>query len=121
MPTHYRLDRDAKAIYIIHSGLMTDAEALRTAQEFAEVELEPGTVMIVDMRAVTQLRLTTEGMLRVIELFRGNPRVTRCAVVAGSDLALGATHMYQALRTDAETEMRAFRDEESALEWLGLS
>ena len=127
MPTTFTRDPDEKAIFVVHSGVMDDVDALETGRVFLDTPVEPGTVLVIDMRPITEFRVTTECLHGLIEAFRGNPRFSRCAVIATSDITFGVSRMYQMLRSDSDSdagtgvEMRVFRESRPAFEWLGLT
>jgi hypothetical protein len=76
----------------------------------------------VDLRAVTYMGVTSNGLRRLMGLFaeadsRGIR--TRCAIVAPEDAVFGVSRMWQLMREDeVAEEMSVFRAMREAEDWL---
>jgi hypothetical protein len=46
---------------------------------------------------------------------------SKIAILVNSDLSFGLSRMHDACRTDKTTQVRTFRDETEAIDWLNLS
>ena len=79
-----------------------------------------GTPELLDMRDVTDVDLTTDQIRSFASIEREGPgRISRMAILTGSEVAFGLSRMFQLLAAEAGYEIKVFRDRDDAIEWLG--
>ena len=80
---------------------------------------------LVDLRPVTRLEVTANGLRSLIRDFQMVFRHTsgrRVAIVAAQDATYGMARMYELLRgVDPPEQIRVFRDYQVAMDWLSDS
>ena len=78
-----------------------------------------GTPELVDLRDVTEMDLTREQIRAIAHVEGQEPgRISRMAILAGSDLGFGLSRMFQVLADEASYEIKVFRDIDGAKTWL---
>jgi hypothetical protein len=100
------------------SGLLDDESLLAYVRAvIADAAYDTAVADLFDARAVTDVRLTTDGLRTVAAIIQQSRRSSaRVAVVAESPAMFGMARMFQLLRDDIEVAV--FRDEEAALGWV---
>jgi hypothetical protein len=106
---------------VIDDRLLSDAyRHLLAAPGF-----DPGLPDLVDLRAVTRLEVTSNGLRHLIADFQLAYRHTarrRVAIVAIDNATYGMARMYELLRgVDPPEVIQVFRDHAAAMAWLGRS
>lgn len=125
MPIRTHIDR-AQGIVVFHCHGLVDDDHLVGAWErvFVDPEYEPGMNELVDVRGITELKVTPTGIERLIATVENMevalPSRYRTAVVADQDAAFGMSRMYELLRRDGRENVRVFRRFEEAARWLGI-
>ena len=88
----------------------------------ASPDYDAGADDLVDLRGVTHLGVTSEGLRGIMELFAPIDDLgiaTRLAIVAPNDAVYGVSRMYEMLRGDGvPEEISVFRDVDEAMRWL---
>ena len=121
MPISFTFDADLKCAISTYSGVVDDAEILAHARRLvSDAAIPDGVTSLLDFRAVTEFRVTTDCIHEVVATIQEHPRFTKGAFVADDDLVFGMSRMYQMLREGSPVEHRVFRDLDEALAWLGL-
>ena len=78
-----------------------------------------GTPELVDMRDVTEIDITAEEIRSIATVERQGPgRISRMAILTGSDIGFGLSRMFQLLADQASYEIKVFRESDDAIEWL---
>ena len=121
MPLTYRVNADERLIVTTATGTLTDRDIMDHKQALVDdPHVEPGMAELTDVRGVTELAVTPDG----IRMFTSFDRVHasdagRLAIVASEDFMFGMARMYQMRGTD--DSVGVFRSVEDARAWLGLS
>ncbi|MFC1575068.1 hypothetical protein ACFL5A_00275 [Gemmatimonadota bacterium] len=120
MPVTYRIESGVGLVLTTASGTVTDDEALRhQAALSADPGFRPDLRQLVLFTEATAFFLTTEGVKRLASTDPFSVG-SRRAFVADQDLQFGIARMYQAMTEGTGAELRVFRDEAEARNWLGL-
>ena len=125
MPISYRIDPARNLIFTTASGILTDDDILELKRRLtADPEFNADMRELSDVRAVTDLRVTTQGVRRMVALdSMHSSRLDgyRLAIVAGEDAIFGMARMYQMLTEDNVPHVAVFRDPDTATRWLGIA
>jgi hypothetical protein len=114
MPVQYFIDRKARLVTTVFSGIFTDSDIWHLIDLLRkDPEYDPDFDELIDCRAVVENRVSAATLSAV----RSSPKPRR-AVVASSDKNYGIGRMFQALQTNQQIEV--FRTLEEARKWLGL-
>ena len=97
---------------VTDDDLMAHRAAIRSDPDF-----EPDFRHLVDLRGVTKMSITADGLGRLLPGSFCGPGARR-ALVALRDVDYGMARMHQ--MAAGPTEKRVFRDMDEALRWLGL-
>jgi hypothetical protein len=122
MPCRYVIDKKRRLVITTGEGCVTAAEikALRT-QALGDPDFDREFDEVVDFRAVTKIDLTSEEarQLAGTEVFSPDSKI---ALVANSPAIFGTERMYATYNEMSRTasQVCAFYDLPSALEWLGV-
>ena len=118
MPASFTIDPERRLVLSRGWGVLVDDDlrgtqrGLRAAPEFA-----PDFRQLWDFTAVTQVRVTGEG-LRGLALQSPFRRDARRAIVVASDVAFGMVRMYELVSDRDSRYFRIFRDVATAMQWL---
>lgn len=112
----YRFDRERKLLMVRFSGVVRFSD-------FGEgiPDVPAGTLELIDARGAStdltssQVRQLAERDLKVPE-----DKISRLAILADTDVGFGLGRMYQTLSEGMGTEVKVFRDERAARDWLGI-
>jgi len=119
MPITYDLDSSTDVIVTRMTGVLTDDQVLAHMKALrADPRMHPGVRQLVDVRDVTDFKVTPEGIRMFTSLGRATPTGHRLAIVAVEDVTFGMARMYQMSRSDERVGV--FRTMEEARDWLGL-
>jgi hypothetical protein len=120
MPGSYVIDVPRLVVFSRGWGVLTDDELISHAKTLrADPRLAPGFRQVADFRHLSEVRVTSDG---VITVARHNPfpRDARRGIVVPSDGTYGLARMFQ-IYIEAESEhLGIFRALGPALEWVGL-
>ena len=107
------------------TGVLTDDELMEHKRKLhADPEFSRGMVELSDVRNISRLSVTTEGIGRFVmqdaqdaELFKDY----KLAIVVSRDLVFGMGRMYEMMTSENIPNVRIFREMSQARDWLGLS
>ena len=124
MPLSYTIDNNRDVILTVASGILTDDELLEHKRKLRiDPLLKTGMVELTDLRKITELAVTPEGIKRFVaqdqqdaELFKGY----KLAIVVNQDFAFGMGRMYEMMTAANLPDVRIFRDMNEARLWLAL-
>jgi hypothetical protein len=120
MPITYRVDAGEALVLTTATGTLTDQDILAHKKALLEdPSVVPGMAELSDVRAMTDLSVTPDGVRMFTSFDRANaPATDRLAIVASQDFTFGTARMYQ--MGGAEDNVGVFRTVEEARDWLGL-
>lgn len=122
MPISYRIDPQRNLIFTTATGILTDDDILELKRQLtADPEFKPGMRELSDVRAVTDLRVTTQGVRRMVNQDAKQSSTLdeyRLAIVAGSGEVFGMARMYQMLTENNLPHVAVFRDYDTAARWI---
>ncbi|HET9952076.1 MAG TPA: hypothetical protein VFS09_09805 [Candidatus Eisenbacteria bacterium] len=120
MPINYRIDAPREIVIVVGAGILT-AEEIRKeqAQMNRETDLAPHFNQLIDLKEVTELRLSVED---VRQLSYGSPfrEGSRRVIVVDRPEDYGLARVFQALTEPHGAELRVSYDLAEALRWLGM-
>lgn len=112
----YRYDPERKLLLGKISGVLRAADF---GDSIPDVPI--GTLELLDARGAEKAELSSSEVRELAERdMRGPDRISRLALLADTEVGFGLGRMYQTLSESMTTEVRVFRDENAAWEWLGL-
>jgi hypothetical protein len=121
MPINYQIDAARKFVIVVGAGILT-AEEMRKEQERMnrEPDLAPDFNQLIDLKGVTELRLTVED---VRQLSYGSPfrEGSQRAIVVDRPEDYGLARVFQALTEPHGAELRVLYDLAEARRWLGMA
>jgi hypothetical protein len=121
MPSAYVIDSSRRLVLSRSWGVVTGEDVLTLIQAtVTDPHFHPDFSQLVDMRAVTEVEVTTD-FVRLFVAKSNFGAGSRRALVAGSDVVYGMARIYGTLLDGRPGEFRIFRDLQPALEWLGFS
>jgi len=126
MALTYSIKLDGSLILAVARGTVTYQDVLDYVTSLTSDEcIKPGMKELIDLRAADKTEVTSSGLLGVAmftALHKEKLRGTKCAMVAGKDLAFGLAKTYQAYSESEgiEVDRRVFTDFDEACEWLGI-
>ena len=99
MPISYRIDPEHNVILTMASGILTDDDILELKRRLtADPEFKDGMRELSDVRAVTDLRVTTRGVRSMVDQDAKQSSTLhsyKLAIVAGEDAVFGMARMYR--------------------------
>ena len=127
MPITYQIDRERRLVIATGRGVITDAEVFGYQQEVWSQPENSAYDELIDMTGVSHIEFVSpERVAKLANLSSsmdapGSP--SKLAIIVANDLHFGLGRMYQSHREMAKEStktVRVFRNEEAALEWLGV-
>lgn len=131
MPATHYIDDSNKLIHTTWEGEAIDIDIIEAMKKYQKDIQKKSEYLdyneMVSFSGVTGIRITTKGIKRISEIasttdqHRANRKL---AFVARSSLAFGLARMYVIYRDFAahpSKEIRVFKNEDNALEWLKLN
>lgn len=119
MPATFEIDHDARLVRSRAWGVLVDDDLAGTQSGVrADPRFEPDYSQLFDFSAVTEVRVTREGLRALASRSPFGP-ASRRAMVVPDDLAFGMARMYQLLSGRDPEFFRPFRSVEAAMRWLG--
>jgi hypothetical protein len=122
MPLSYRIDPEHSLILTTASGVLTDEHVLAHKKSLtADPDYDPSMKELTDLRAVTELDVTTQGVSAMAGYDRNNPDTEgrhRLALVASEDVVFGMARMYQMTTVESDNRVGGFRTMKEARAWL---
>ena len=120
MPINYQIDPARKFVIVVGSGILT-AEEMRKEQVRMnrEPDLAPDYNQLIDLKEVTELRLTVEDV-RQLSYHSPFREGSRRAIVVDRPEDYGLARVFQALTEPHGAELRVLYDLKEARRWLGM-
>ena len=123
MPISYRIDPERGLVVTTASGILTDDDIIELKRQLAaDPDFKAGMRELSDVRAVTDLQVSTNGVRRMVAMDE-RPASTanrhKLAIVAGTDATFGMARMYQMFTESNQPHVAVFRDYDKARQWLG--
>ena len=120
MPISYRIDAARNLVHTIADGTLTDEDVIgHKLRLAADPAFTPGMLELSDVRAVTQLAVTTAGVRRMVNVDEASGKTPgRLAIVADQSAVFGMARMYQTLGEHGPMRVGVFRTNEEAEKWL---
>lgn len=122
MPITYQIDAARGLVLTTATGDLTDADVLGLkARLLADPGWSPGMRELADVRTISRLEVTAEGVRRMAghdSAVGPAMRAYRLAIVVPRDEVFGVARMYQMLTESAVPHVGVFRDLAKAEEWL---
>ena len=120
MPINYQIDPARKFVIVVGSGILT-AEEMRKEQVRMnrEPDLAPDYNQLIDLKEVTELRLTVEDV-RQLSYHSPFREGSRRAIVVDRPEDYGLARVFQALTEPHGAELRVLYDRQEARRWLGM-
>lgn len=125
MPISYSISAPDNLVATKAEGTLTDADIIDHKERLSvDPDFAPGMLELSDVRDVTSLEVTPEGIRRFTAFDKGNSesdRGHRLAIVASEDFIFGMARMYQMQAPEGDQAgVSVFRSIEEARSWLGL-
>lgn len=118
----YLLDKSESIWKVVFDGTLVPDVLHELAVEVETYERTERSVpnRLLDLRKVDKLDVTSSELIQFATLHRTTrmPSGFKSAYLASNSLQFGFARMVQSLLTNPQNEVRVFRDEEEALEWL---
>ncbi len=123
MPISYRIDPERRVLIADVVGDVDDADLLAYGQALLDdPTVKQAAHELVDLRRVGGNQAVTSAGVKALAQFwiEAYAKISggRLAIIAGSDVSYGLARMYQLYRAEGPDEIRVFRDEVEAWEWL---
>jgi hypothetical protein len=124
MPITYHID-SARNLVVTHAvGVLTDEDVLRHKHRLAaDPDFTAGMCELSDVRGVTDLRITPEGVRAMVSTdvsHASRLQAHKLAIVAAEDVVFGMARMYEVLAERHGPSVGVFRDVLEAARWLGV-
>jgi len=125
MPIHFDFMTDYNLVVCRQVGNIDDQEFLGAYRSlFESGRFDPTMDLVVDLRRADSSNRSQEA----IQEFAGylkkwmqkTDKRSRVAVIAPRDVSFGLARMYEAYADSAHKDFTVFRDEDTAVEWLGI-
>lgn len=121
MPQEYRIDKAQRAVFSRAWGVLTNEDIVGHHERLsADPDFDPSFVQVADFRDVTEVRVTHEGVRRLVALAIFGPRTKRAAVVK-DDLQYGIVRSVQLWRDLPAEIFGIFRDLDEACRFVGVT
>lgn len=125
MPITYHID-PIRNLVITHAvGTLTDEDILTHKRKLAaDSGFRPGMGELSDVRGITDLRVTADGVRAMVEADASqasNLQGYRLAIVAGQDVVFGMARMYELLVERHLPHVNVFRSCLDAARWLNVA
>jgi hypothetical protein len=124
MPVAYTYDEEQGLLTTTFEGAVTDDELEQHVREVSgDPRVGPGVRELIDLRAVTKVKVTVKGLRYVIandRKFADKFKDERQAVVTTNDLIYGMARMYQMMSNvnAGPSTIKIFREYDAAMTWL---
>lgn len=120
MPISYKLDAVREIVTTIMEGAVEDHEVLAFARALGSDDKLKASFVGLVYATPEQNNLTANGVRQAAQFLANVSPVKRLAIVAPSDAMFGFARMYEIFGGEAGFPIQAFRDEASAMAWLGV-
>jgi hypothetical protein len=125
VPISYLIDPARQIVRTTATGTLTDDDIMDMKRRLAtDAAFRPGMRELADVRAVTELQVTSLGVRRMLALDAeqtAREAGHRLAIVACQDEVFGMARMYETLSTDDPPPVGVFRTYAEAAAWLGIT
>jgi len=123
MPIDYRVDSARRVLIAEVVGRVTDDDLLAYGRALLDdPRAGEANHEFVDLRSVDASSIITSQGVRALAQFWIDAYAKmsggRLAILAESDVSYGMARMYQSYRADGPDEIRIFRDEAEAWDWI---
>lgn len=128
MPANHIIDTKAHLLITTWEGEAHDNEFIEAIKEYQkDIQNNPSYINyneVVDLSKVTRFKLTTEGIKNIAQIASSTDHDganKKLALIVNSSLAYGLCRMYETYRsfsTKSNKEMRVFKNEKDAFEWI---
>jgi hypothetical protein len=125
MPYETHIVDLGKGIHKVGHGVLTSAELIASSlQRSIDLKKAGGSAVtygLIDLTGVTELQISSETVMRLLEIDRQVSQFSQAchvAVVAPECLAFGMARLWSSFSRDIGWESQVFRDRESAKAWL---
>ena len=128
MPANHHIDNKNKLIITTWEGEARDIEFIEAIKKYQnDIQNHPDYINyneIVNLSKVTSFKLTTKGIKTIGEIASTTDKKEinrKLALIVNSNLAFGLARMYEAYRSfskSANKEIRVFKNEKNAFEWI---
>ena len=128
MPANHHIDNKNKLIITTWEGEARDIEFIEAIKKYQnDIQNHPDYINyneIVNLSKVTGFKLTTKGIKTIGEIASTTDKKEinrKLALIVNSNLAFGLARMYEAYRSfskSANKEIRVFKNEKNAFEWI---
>jgi len=128
MPARHSIDKELQLIITTWEGEARDIEFIEALKKYQEdIQNQPENMAyneIVDLSNMTNIKLTTEGIISISQIAAKSDRgdtIRKLALIVGSNLAYGLARMYETYRSltnKSSKVVRVFKDKEAAYEWV---
>ena len=120
MPASCSIDAARGLILTRCEGVLTDAEIMDLKREIhSDPAFDPTFRELTDLRAVTELKVSSKGVASFSGFDRDVGDGHRIAMVASEAVVFGMARMYQQVTVDGD-RVGVFRSMEEALDFLGI-
>ena len=130
MPAKHHIDNKAKLIITTWEGEAIDIEFIEAIKKYQkDIHSNPDYLCyneIVNFSKVKGIKLTTEGIINIGQIASRtdqNGVNRKLALIVSSNLAFGLARMYETYRNfakNANKEIRVFKNENDAWEWIQM-
>lgn len=131
MPAHHHIDNEAKLLITTWEGEAIDIDFINAIKRYHkdfQNQLEYRDYNeVVNLTGITDIKLTTEGLKQIGQIAATTDQKRdqgKLAFIVNTNLAYGLVRVYMTYRNfghDATKELRVFREESVALDWLKQS
>lgn len=125
-----QLDNTAKVVYVITEGIIriklcgpiTSTQVIEAREAFLnDNEYVQGMPSLYDLRSASMALINSEELHRILThgvAVADRRGYHRTAILAPADISFGVSRMYEAIGERPDLDLRVFREEEAALDWL---
>jgi hypothetical protein len=119
MPSTFEIDRVRHIVIVRMTGEITDVHLVELYDRLRSEEiLASNAALLIDLREAKGVDVTSAGVRALSRLPLVFPPEARRAVVVPTSLGFGMVRMYGLWRGE-EGGIRAFRDFDEAMDWVG--
>ena len=128
MPANHHIDSNNQLIITTWEGIACDIEFIEAIKHYQNnIQNRPDCINyneVVDLRKVTSLKLTTEGIKTIGSIASNTDSKElnkKIALIVSSNLAFGLARMYEAYRSFSNTsnkQIRVFKNASDAFLWV---
>ncbi len=123
MPITYSIDPKLGVIFTTAWDVLTVEELFEHKRKLAaDPDFKPGMVELSDVRQITELDVTPEGIGRFVAqdtISAEKLRDYKLAIIVSQEVVFGMARMYEMMTEQNVSNVAVFRDLEEAKTWLG--